>query len=162
MQNKTNEILKEMIKNRHDSSRARYSGVYTFQEQLNENTTLDFFAGEEIVYISCCQIRDYIKTTLKFLDFDAKKGVEEFVFTFNHYKFSGFIDKRRAFTKEEMIFNLQVNESQKDIVNEFNIKNFFLVFCSFLSNEMLLGIDKLLKKENTGVSLTDFGYEYYQ
>ena len=156
MGNTIDTVMIEMIKKHHSPSSKNSCDFFSFNIEVDKNFSLGLFTKQGKIQLLLRYKDESVHSTLTMLDFNSRSGVEYLSFKYNTYDFIGYIDKRRAFAEDKMVFGFELAEKNK-LLSTDAISRFFRA-CNALSKALLSLTKQLLEKENLGITLSDFGY----
>ena len=157
MGNTIENIMIEMIKKHHSPLSKNPYDFFMFYIHINENFSLELFTKQDKIHLLLRYKDESVDIALIMLDFNSHSGVEQITFKYDQYDFLGYVDKRKAFVEDKIVFGFEPTETTKKILSTNALSSLFRV-CNALSKATLDIIKQLLEKENLGITLSDFGY----
>ena len=159
MEHYANDALLQLIRKHHSPLCKEQDPMSMFTVNTDKNTTLALLAMHDRICLQLYEKQDGASLTLSMLHFDAQSAVEEIVFTYNQLNMKGYIDKKQATPQGEIVTGLTADEENAALQGVMDqLLPLMKKLCNSMAGKMLSAMEKILKKENGGISLADFGY----
>ena len=131
-----------------------------FTVNVDDGITLGLFAQRGQVIMQLTQKSDDVELTVTFNEFNAAEGIDSIMFSYNAFTMHAYVDKRKAVKKGNMVFGMTVAEDEDGMPSELfeQLQPTMEHLCNLLVGMTLSVVDKILKNEDNGFALADFGY----